>query len=272
MKKASDLIKDFYQNRRERNAAYSLSAFARDVGISVSVLSRTLNGKRPVSLKLGLQISAALDLPKNKHQALLAAILASSKSTAKISRKLREQLEHEVSSQQEQRSQATLEVDQFKAISQWYHLAILNLARLQGFTADPVIIGKRLGIESMEAKSALERLMDLGLLEKKGATYKRTKKSLFVKTKNSHLAVRKFHSQMIEKALQELKEDSAESFERRVINGTTLACSQTQLETIKEKITTFQQELIGYLINSPERPDSVYQINVQFFPLTRSFK
>ncbi len=268
---ALEQLREFYEERKERNGSYSLSAYARDLGISTSNLSRTLNGRRPVSLKMGLQVSAALGLDENDHKKLVAAILSASSKTAKISVKLRKDLEHQISEHRPVRADR-LEIDQFQSMAQWYHLAILNLARLPGFKADPVTISNRLGISSIEAQTALDRLQKLNLLSMTSGTLKRTSKSIYVKLPNSHLAVRSFHSQMIMKALAALEDGSQDKFQERHITGTTITCSQSQLEVIKEKADKFHADVIQFLEKSSTTPDSVYQLNTQLFSLTKTNK
>ncbi|MNL31545.1 hypothetical protein D3C87_1533390 [compost metagenome] len=56
-------IKTELEKRRKRNRFYSLRAMARDLGVSSSCLSRTLNGKTRLSRKNELRIRAALEIP-----------------------------------------------------------------------------------------------------------------------------------------------------------------------------------------------------------------
>lgn len=265
---AVDFFRSFYDLRKERNESYSLTAFARDLGLSVSLVSRVLNGKRPVSLKFGLQVSTALGLTETDHKRFVAAILSGASETAKISLKLRRDLEQDLENT-EITPVHRLEIEQFQSMSQWYHLAILNLLRLPDFDKDPVAIARRLGISSVEAQTALDRLQKLGLLVSEKAALKRTTKSLFVKMDRSHLAVRKFHQQMIQKSLEALEDGSSETFQARHITGSTLTCSKKQLETIKDKLDKCHQDIITYLENSKHPSDAVYQLNTQFFPLTK---
>ena len=60
-----------------------------------------------------------------------------------------------------------LEFEYFKVISDWYHYAIIELTLIDGFSSSPMWISERLGITTNQAKSAIERLISLGLLQKK---------------------------------------------------------------------------------------------------------
>jgi uncharacterized protein (TIGR02147 family) len=270
-KTPAEFLGRLFDERRERNPHYSMSAFARDLGISVSLLSRVLNGSRPVSLKFAMQVSTALDLSEAESNTLILSVLQASSANAKISKKVRQKLESTLKSESLSESSplyTTVEVEQFRAMAHWYHLAILNLVSVKDFESEPQWIAARLGISTHEAHEAIERLISLGLLEEQGCTLKRTKLHLNFKTKKSEFAIRKFHSQMIAKASEELQKTDDESFHRRLINGITFTCSEDQLELIKDKIDKFQDEILN--LTSATKGEAVYQLNAQFFPLTKT--
>lgn len=264
-----DLLRSTFLERRERNTSYSMRAFARDLGISSSLLSRVLSGSRPMTLKLAMQIATALDLNKNNSEILMLSVIRSSSSNAKISKKVRIKLEKTLSETEHDSSNplyTTIEIERFKAMASWYHLAILNLTTLDMFRSDPIWIAKKLGIATAEAREAIERLLDIGLLSKSGDNLKRTRKHFYIKTSRSEFAVRKFHEQMISRAAQELKNINDDDFQKRLINGVTFTCGPEHIEIIKDKINKFEDEVLA--LTSLGRRSSVYQINVQFFPLT----
>jgi uncharacterized protein (TIGR02147 family) len=267
---AVEFIRQLYGERNERNPSYSLAAFSRDLGISASLLSRVMSGTRPISLKLAMQISTALDLDESESKTLMLSVLQSSSKRAKISKKVRAKLEKELSSTPSDRSGlffTTVEIEQFKAMASWYHLAILNLCATEGFINDATWIAQKLGISSVEARDAVERLITIGLLKETEDKVERTKKSFYIKTKKSEFAVRKFHQQMIGKATEELNDASEEAFQRRLINGITFTCDDEHIELIKEKIDRLENEILALV--EGEKRKSVYQMNIQFFPLTK---
>lgn len=263
-----NLLKEIFFERRERNKAYSLSSFARDLGISKSVLSRVLSSDRPVSVKLAMHLMAVLEVEEIESKRILLSVIQSQSANAKISKKLKEKLEKELVSAKQKNSPqySTVEIEQFKAMCTWYHLAILNLIEVKAFKNSPLWIAKRLGISSTEARDAIERLIALGLMAEKDNKLERTKKSLFIQTNRSEFAIRKFHQQMITKALDELENTQQKRFEKRLINGITFTCTEEQIPLIKKKIDQLQDEILS--LTSENKPDDVFQLNMQFFPLS----
>ena len=66
-------LTDHYLNRKEKNPSYSLRAFARDIGISVTQLSRALNRERDISVydrvyHLGCQFFPVSSGPEKRKQ------------------------------------------------------------------------------------------------------------------------------------------------------------------------------------------------------------
>ncbi len=265
----ADFIREIFLDRRKRNLGYSMNSFSRDLGISKSLLSRIFSGDRPVSLKLALQITSALELSEIDSKSLIFSVVKTSSKTAKISRKLREKLEADLQKHKEKDDapvHTTIELERFRQMSSWYHMAILNMTKLDNFESDPTWIAKKLGIGLIEVQSALERLFALGLIEEKNGKIRRSSLGLYVRTNKSEMAVRMFHEQMIDKAKVELKKTAEADFQSRLINGITFTCGQEHVEMIKDRIIKFQDEI--FAITSSGAKDSVYQMNVQFFGLT----
>ena len=100
------LLADELVERKQRNQAYSLRAFARDLGVSASCLSDVLHEKRQLSKKHTHSIAKKLCLSPNEARAL------------------REKKEKILSSPH----YLTLEEDVFHLVADWYYFAILNLA------------------------------------------------------------------------------------------------------------------------------------------------
>ena len=139
MKTTAQFLREEFQRRKQRNSQFSLRAFARWLQISPAQLSQILSGKRPVTVKTIAKIARKLDLSPAQQQRLLRATQKPQLPQAQSLTSLRE--------------------DQFRLISDWYHLAILSLTRVPGAKADPRWISARLGISVADANLAVQTLM-----------------------------------------------------------------------------------------------------------------
>ena len=66
--RAHHIIRDAWIERKTRNSGYSVRAFARDLGVSQTLLSLVLSGKRPVTLELAARIAAVLKFSPEKSE------------------------------------------------------------------------------------------------------------------------------------------------------------------------------------------------------------
>src|SRR5207253_10375366 len=58
-----------------------------------------------------------------------------------------------------------LSEDVFMIVSEWYHLAILEVMKLEDFTPNVRWVAQRLNVNSNQVKIAIERLQRVGILE-----------------------------------------------------------------------------------------------------------
>ena len=266
--KAIEFLRTLYLERKSNRPHYSVPAFARDLGLSKSFLWRLLKGERPLTVKQAIQISAVLDLSPETTDDLIAKVVSESGKNAKISKAFRKTVQAKSNASANAAAQIThFELERFKVISQWYHLAILNLVKLQDFEPNTNYIAKRLGISKLEASDAVARLVSLGLLEKKAGKFKRTKVQLFVENQNPEAAMRNYFTQTLERAKESLKDPSQSAFDERFISGVTMAVSAQDVARLKKRLQEIQMEFMKPITS--DHLSQVYQLNLQFFPLTK---
>jgi uncharacterized protein (TIGR02147 family) len=251
--------------RIQRNSNYSLRAFAQQLGITSSYLSEILNEKKNLSSESALKISSRLGLKGDESEyfrllvqlgstrdpELKAVILARAKAINP------NPVRHDLS------------VDYFKMIADWFHLPIRQLASIEGFDFNSKNIASRLGISRHEAEEAIERLVRLELIEKDASgRYRKTDNNMLVKSPVPNNGLRKFHRQMLNKAIEALETQTpAEKF----IGSETLAFDPAQLKQAE----TILEECFSRLVELTEAGKSksqVYHLGIQFFNLTQERK
>jgi uncharacterized protein (TIGR02147 family) len=156
----------------------------------------------------------------------------------------------------------SFEVDQFKMISDWCHLAILSLAKVRQNKADPAWIANHLGITKIESTDAIERLIRLGLIALKGSGFVRTTQPLFVHGNAPSSAIRKYHRQNLEKALDSLERDPIGV---RDFTSMTMAIDPKKIEDARTMTKEFLEKMAAFLEEGDQR--SVYTLAIQLFPV-----
>ena len=158
-----------------------------------------------------------------------------------------------------------MELDAFKIISDWHHLAILELTYLDEFKNDVKWISKTLGISPAAVETAIERLKKAGLLKEKSGKLVATEDfSAIGEDKPSH-AIKNFHKQIMERALSAL---FVQSLEERDFSSVMMAIHQSKLPQAKELIRKFKKEFAA-LVTDTDSKDSVYCLGIQFFNLMK---
>jgi len=240
--------------RCERNPQYSLRSFARAIGVSHSLLSLILSGKRRLSKKAAAKVLDCLELTPEERNLL---------ATSPRSRKSEEMVDP-VTRMPAPESFQDISLDSFTVISDWYHYAILSLMEIPRSKFEPAWIANRLGITEMQAKSAMERLKRLGMISRVGKCWKQTGLPLKVDNTVSTAATRKFHRQLLEKAVTSLEN---EPFERREFYSMTLAIDSSLVEYARKQIKAFGRQLMRDL-EKRKPAGEVYNLSVQLFPLS----
>ena len=255
-----DVLKEALSQRCASNPLYSLRAFARDLKISPSQLSLILGGKKGLSAVRAKAAAKALGFDERESQyfcTLVDSAHARSKA-AKIAAKSRlVQLTVPQDGMQ-------LQLDAFRAVSDWYHFAILQLMKLTAWREDPKWIAAQLQINATEAERSLERLERLELIEKKNGRYAVCEDSVFAPDGIPSDAVKKFHKQILEKATTALIH---QDLDRRYFNTTLLPVDSADLPRARKRIKDFHQKFTNEF-SRKQKLNRVYCLAVQLFDLT----
>ncbi len=245
-------LREKFAETKARNPAYTLRAYSRKLGLNSGALSTILNGKRRVSYKLAERIVDKLLLDPQERAEVLG-------SFPDRNRHIRPERKGEI------QKYLQLSADQFHAISEWYHFAILSLIKIPSFKNDPEWIADHLGISKVMAKGAIERLTRLGMIVlredgsiERGAPAYRTTDDV------ANISLRRAHAQNLELAKQSLERDAVNE---RDFSSITMAIDSKKLPLAKEQVRKFQDEL-AELLASPT-PDRVYKACFQIIPLSK---
>ena len=228
-----------FTRARAKNPSYSLRAFSNRLGIQVSALSEILNGKRIISKKMGFRILSGLGINPVESKNIL--------SQSKIE------------------DEAHLSLDYFKAVSDWYYFAILSLAEISNFKADPDWISHRLNISRKEAKIALDRLIKLEMLvENEDGSYEASGIQYKTPTDILNISLKNHTIQTLELATKSVVNDPVE---KRDFSTITMAIDPLNLDEAKKMIKSFRKRLSKKLESGNKK--EVYKLAIQLFPLSR---
>ncbi len=172
----------------------------------------------------------------------------------------------------------TVEIARYEIFSDPILPVVHELVSCEGFREDPAWIAARLQppIEPERAAWALVRLQELGMI-RRGAdgaleSAEGTMLGVLLKADTAKeqaaksLALTTMHRRVVEDSWWAL--DRVPRAERH-FGATTVAIDSAILGEIKRELLIFEQRLLA-LSKRSRTPDRVYQLNLQFFPLTRT--
>lgn len=246
--------------RVKKNPGYSLRAFARDLEMPVSKLSEVLRGRRGISRKAGLRIAEIIHLSKEETEYFVAWIeLEHARSELR-----RKRAQDIVAAHEAMRSFGQIDLERFRVIADWYHLAILELTRTKGFQSNAKWIAGRLGISEADASAAVKRLIGFELLrETEGGDWVPTSGNLATPSGIPSEKIREHHCQILDRAKNALEKTP---IEKRDFSTVTLAVDSSQIEKARALLKEFRRRFAEE-IQSVEVRDRVYVLGLQFFPL-----
>jgi uncharacterized protein (TIGR02147 family) len=249
MKDFRNYLQHEFAKRMDKNSSYSLRAFAGHLKINHATLSSILSGKRSLTPKTATKLAVALNLSPGQIQDLLEP-----RSTKESS---------------PESDYHVLQQDTFAAMSEWYFDAILELTLIPRFKLEPSVIAASLGISSVQAKMALETLERLNLISKmKNGRYQlmHPNSDNCLDADYTSAANRKYQLSILNKSVEAL-----ETIDRkhRDHTSTTLAVDAKDLPRVKEIIQKFRRDVDAYVHRPGAKLNSVYQLQVSFFPLSK---
>jgi uncharacterized protein (TIGR02147 family) len=256
-------LRDELANRISSNSRYSLRSFAKQMDIPASTMSELLSHKKQMTMALVTKVSDGLKMTEHEsaYLKLLVQIENESNETKKLEFKKRAEQYSSLSKVQ------SLDMDLFRLIADWYCVVVLEALELSNLNEKQLI--KQLGISRLEYKLAIERLEKLELVEKNSqGSYQKTKADVLAGSHIPNSALRKFHQQMLQKAISAVDE---QTLKEKVIGSETLAISKSQVMEA-EKIIEECFQCINLLSKKTRSKEAVYHLGIQFFKLVENDK
>lgn len=263
------ILRKFFAKKKAERAGYSLAVLARRVGLSGPFLSQLMSGQRPVPLEFIEPLCAALDLDRESRDELLKRVLEDrglKGAPPAIAFNPRE-----LGASAAGTAWSAAPAQQFNVLENWYTIAILDATLLEGYDGSAGFIAERLGLAVTTVEATLAMLRAAGLLTCEDGILRKATLLTEFNSSREQAALTKFNAELLDRAKQTLAtETSAEDRERRLISGLVITGSAEKVAWAKLAILGIMREVAGEM--SEASAEELYQLSVQFFPLTRRKK
>lgn len=257
---------DHYNFSKDRSSHFSYQYIAQKVGVDTSNLAKVYQKQRHLPQKSIEQFQSVLALNEREFDYFKVLVgLAKSKNEIKA-QELFNKLLHLQESQPR-----LIDVNEYHFYSQWYYTAIYGLLDCVSFRGNYKDLAEMLTpvISVRQAKEAISLLLKLGLIcIKENGEYRPTEKVLSTGEEWKSLAVKNFQKQTIELAQRALDKISKES---RDITTLTFSASSEDLKKLRKLNLEYRKKVIS-LISQADNGSTVYQMNMQLFPMSKEVK
>lgn len=258
-------LRDYYTKNKSQNRYFSYRFFAQKAGIKSPVFFKEVaEGKKKLSPAMTEKFSSALHLNEKEATYFKYLVLFDQARNAKEKQDYYAVLR----SMENIKSEKALDADQYDYFSTWYNVVIRELVTLFDFKDNYKLLASMVlpPIKTREAAASVELLLKLGLIKKQpDGTYVQADTAITAASGVATLAIRQFNKAMAQHAV-----DAIENLTKteRNISGITVGISQGMYDIINAEITAFKDRIVT-LVSRDQHCERVYQLNMQFFPMSQ---
>jgi uncharacterized protein (TIGR02147 family) len=160
-------------------------------------------------------------------------------------------------------------IDQYEYYSRWYHAVLRELVCIMDWNDDYGLLAKSVvpQIKKSEAKESVKFLLEKGFIRLENNThYVQTNPAITTGSEVSSMGVRSFNESMAKMGV-----DSINNFSPSVrdIRCVVVGVSEKSYSSIKDEIREFMSR-ITRIVDDDQESDRVYNVGIQFFPLSES--
>ncbi len=262
-------LRDYFEESKKKCPAFSHQYFARKADIKSSgFMLHVIKGQRNLTSPVLHKVAHAVGM--DAFQTEFFEVLVSF-NQAKEQRDKDYYLEKLM---EKRRTVKTVRLvdKQYAFYKEWYHSAVREIIPVAGKNATPTGIAKLLvpEISPAQVKASLKLLQELGLVRKTAAGwYEITHQYIEGDDPIHRTAIVGFQRQMLDLARESW--DACEDGESSA-HTLTLAMSEKLARELQKDIETFKKRLIEKVIAEKQPPERLYEVTMNYFPLSKRKK
>ncbi|HWZ87442.1 MAG TPA: TIGR02147 family protein [Polyangiaceae bacterium] len=257
----------YYQAAKRTRPSFSFRLFSKLAGLrSPNFLKLVIDGERNLGADSVGRFSQALGLEGADAEFFADLVAFGQAQTLADKNRAFER----IAASRRFRAARRIDGELFAYLSHWYNPVIRELAARDDFQEEPRWLAAQLRprISPAEAAEAMKLLLSLGLLVRDPDTGRvlRGEPTLTTEHEVRSLGAAAFHRQMLERAAQSI--DTVPAAQRDLAALTVCVSSETAA-LVKQRIHQFREALTE-LCDADTAGSAVYQLNIQWFPLSLS--
>jgi uncharacterized protein (TIGR02147 family) len=261
----TDFLKDHLADKKRTNSAFSLRAWATQLGMkSHGPLHAILNKQRKIPKKIVPTLIKSLKL--NAKDAKYFEILVDFHRSKTIDEKSFYKNKLEKLSPVPLRELSDLEA--YKYITDPVHIILAEMTQLKGFKNDPLWIKQHLRLNQnlKEIEIMINRLINLGVVVVKGNKLIKPVEHIYTKLDIESKSIQDYHKTCSQIAIDEI---GVQDIVEREFNAIAFNIQKKDIPKMKESIRDFVNQMVEEFEAKPHKGDATYQLNLQLFNLTK---
>lgn len=264
-------LADYYNERKKLNRAFSYRYFAKKSGInSVGLYKDVVEGRQTLGRVSIFKFSTAMEHTKKEAEYFENMVFFNESETVE-----ERTLFFERMMACQKTKVGIVDATRYEYYNKWYYSAVRALVAIGKFSDDDTSYKKIAGILNPrikldEAKRAIATLLRLGFISKNDdGIFVLTDAAITTSVLKPDRNVTLVNVINFQKEVMALANESIDRFEIEHINlsTVTLGLSEATVATIKEELAALRNK-IAKLAERDNAANRVYQLNMQFFPMS----
>ena len=259
----------WFERKKKDRSTFSYRVFSRQINQkSPSYLKDIIEKRRNINFAHFEVLTNALEL-KHRERIYFRNLIVLDQSKDREEKKKAFEL---ISAMRSVDGSRLIEGESYRYVSNWYFPAIREMANLPDFQPNPEWIVEHIypKITKKQARDALETLQELQMIViHDDGSFSCQEGLITTPDEVFGLAVHTYHKQMLSLASGSI--DDIDPTERHFL-GITVSANENLLPVIKEELNLFAAKICQLCDANEERKDRALQLNVHFYPLSKSKK
>lgn len=260
-----EFLRDFYREQKQKRSYYSFRFISQKTGVDPAHIVRVFQLKRHLSEK---SLVPFINLFKFSTEERGYFDLLVAFNTARTERQARQAFEALIA-YSGVKSQV-MKPEQYAFYTKWYYTAVRALIAMRTFTIkDANAIAHMLSppISVKESREAVKLLLKLGIVYA-GPDGILHASDIHITSgqKWRSIAVKTFQAETIRLAGESLDHHPREI---RDISTVTIGIKRDKMDEMRQRIADFRKSIM-HLAEEDDEPDTIYQLNIQLFPITNT--
>ncbi|MDO5575595.1 MAG: TIGR02147 family protein [Fibrobacter sp.] len=258
-------LRDFYEEKKQENPNISFRYLGNRMNLDPGFLLKVIQGKHHLAKRSIAQICTFFKFSELESQYFEILV---SYGKAKTNSDIKLYFEQLMALREPESKQ--IEEAQYAFYQKWYHSAIHALLSIYEFKGSYKKLSTLLSpsITTQQAKESIQLLVNTGMIKRgEDGVYRPTDHFITTGQRWTSAAIHNFQKETIALSAESL---DLHPKELRDISTVTVTISSKDLPEIRERIKQLRQSILSlYNENNGNTPDTVYQINIQAFPVSQ---